>query len=59
MTLKPGDVVVFKSDEHRREHIVTSEEYQYNGEGRKVVDLDEYPGEVAVEYLEKISLSGK
>jgi hypothetical protein len=59
MTLKPGDKVVFNTTPYSQMYVVKSEEYQYKGKGRKVVDLEGYAGEVAVEYLSKMSLSGK
>ena len=54
MTLKPGDKVFFNTDlrEVRQYYTVKSEEYTL--EGVKVVDLEGYPGEVGVHYLEKI-----
>lgn len=56
MTLKPGDEVYFKIAGRQFSPVykVKSEEYQYFGKGRKVVDLEGYQGEVAVEYLEKV-----
>ncbi|MEX3623539.1 hypothetical protein [Viridibacillus arvi] len=52
-----GDSVVFNINNHKGENIykVTSDQYQNNGEGRKVVNQAGYSGEVAVEYLEKVN----
>lgn len=54
--IKNGDSVVFhiNNEESKEVYKVISDEYQFNGEGRSVVDLEGYPGEVAVEYLEKV-----
>ncbi|WP_176220897.1 hypothetical protein [Cohnella massiliensis] len=51
MGLKKGDQVVFIIGNDKTIYTVASDERTLYG--RKVVDLKDYPGEVAVEYLTK------
>lgn len=50
--IKKGDTVRFNAGNEQTEYTALTDEYSYLG--RKVVDLEGYPGEVAVEYLEKL-----
>ena len=52
--LQKGDTVVFNIGENKNQYKVISSPYRFNGEGRLVVDLENYHGEVAVEYLRKV-----
>lgn len=57
MEIKKGDQVVFiiNNRDSNQVYKVISNEYQFEGKGRKVVDLEGYLGEVAVEYLKKVN----
>lgn len=57
MEIKKGDQVVFiiNNRDSNQVYKVISNEYQFEGKGRKVVDLESYLGEVAVEYLKKVN----
>ncbi|MES9681770.1 hypothetical protein ABWK22_02395 [Gottfriedia acidiceleris] len=51
--MKKGDIVVFVIGIDKTPYELTSDVYEL--EGRKVVDLEGYSGEVAVEYLEVVN----
>lgn len=52
--LKKGDTVVFIIGNNPMEYRTITDEYELLG--RKVVDLEGYAGEVAVEYLKKVAV---
>lgn len=52
INLKKGDIAVFRIWNDKKEFKVITDEYELLG--RKVVDLEGYAGEVAVEYLKKV-----
>lgn len=52
-TMKKGDIVVFATGDNKTLYKVITDEYEFLG--RKVVDLEGYSGEVAVDYLKKLS----
>ena len=49
--MKKGDIVVFSIGNNPEKYKVITDEYEFLGV--KVVDLEGYPGEVAVEFLKK------
>ena len=51
--MKKGDIVVFAIGNNPVEYEVITDEYEMIGE--KVVDLKDYPGEVSVKYLKKVT----
>lgn len=51
--MKKGDIVIFVIGNDQSKYEVITDEYDFRG--RKVVQLKEYLGEVAVEYLKKIN----
>ena len=51
--MKKGDIVVFVFARNPKKYKVITDEYELSG--RKVVDLEGYPGEVAVSYLKKVN----
>ena len=52
--MKKGDIVVFSIGNDKTKYTVIADEYELHG--RKVVDLEGYAGEVATEYLKKVTL---
>jgi hypothetical protein len=52
VALKKGDIVVFVFGGDQTRYEVVTDEYELLG--TKVVDLQGYAGEVAVEYLKKV-----
>ncbi len=50
--IKKGVLVQFKIGDNPKIYVASSDEYNLNG--RQVVNLEGYPGEVAVEYLKNI-----
>ncbi len=47
--MKKGDIVIFTIGNNPQKYKVITDEYELSG--TKVVDLEGYPGEVAVEFL--------
>ena len=51
--MKKGDIVVFIIGNDKAKYTVITDEYELLG--RAVVDLENYSGEVATEYLKKVT----
>jgi hypothetical protein len=52
-SVKKGDIVVFTTGNDNTEYKVITDDYELLG--RKVVDLEGYSGEVAIEYLKRVN----
>ena len=55
--MKKGDIVVFSIGNNPIKYKVITDEYELSG--RKVVDLEGYPGEVAVDYLKLVTVQSE